>query len=101
MDFINWTLKAENQTALQEALVAASMATETKRSDEQLKETPFLTVFDGLTNTSAPHIVVGFGPETAQIRKVVVTEVIAALQGTQSMQQAMDKAQAKAEELVA
>jgi len=100
MDFINWMLKPENQTALQEALVAASMATETKRSDAQLKETPFLTVFDGLTNTSAPQIVLGFGPQTAQIRKIVVTEVIAALQGGQSMKEAMDKAQAQAEGVV-
>ncbi|OMG59076.1 hypothetical protein BJN44_03305 [Tessaracoccus sp. ZS01] len=100
MDFVNWMLQDENQVALQEALGAASMATVTERSEEQLKETPFLTVFDELTNSSAPHIVVGFGPDTAEIRKIVVTEVIASLQGEQTMAEAMDRAQTQAEELV-
>lgn len=100
MDFINWVLEEENQVALQEALGASSVATKTERSAEQLEETPFLTVFDELTNTSAPQIVVGFGPQTADIRKIVVTQVIAALQGQQSMKEAMDKAQDEAEQLV-
>ena len=100
MDFINWVLEEENQVALQEALGASSVATKTERSAEQLEETPFLTVFDELTNSSAPQIVVGFGPQTADIRKIVVTQVISALQGQQSMKEAMDKAQEEAEQLV-
>lgn len=100
MDFINWVLEEENQTALQEALGASSVATKTTRSDEQLAETPFLPVYDELTNSSSPQIVVGFGPQTADIRKIVVTEVIAALQGQQTMEQALDNAQEKAEEIV-
>lgn len=100
MDFINWVLEEENQVGLQEALGASSVATKTERSEEQLAETPFLTVFDELTNSSAPQIVVGFGPQTADIRKIVVTQVIAALQGQQSMEEAMDKAQDEAEQLV-
>lgn len=100
MDFINWVLEEENQVGLQEALGASSVATKTERSEEQLAETPFLTVFDELTNSSAPQIVVGFGPQTADIRKIVVTQVIAALQGQQTMEEAMDKAQDEAEQLV-
>lgn len=100
MDFINWVLEEENQVGLQEALGASSVATKTERSEEQLAETPFLTVFDELTNSSAPQIVVGFGPQTADIRKIVVTQVIAALQGQQSMEEAMEKAQDEAEQLV-
>jgi multiple sugar transport system substrate-binding protein len=100
MDFINWVLEEENQVALQEALGASSVATKTERTEEQLAETPFLPVYDELTNSSAPQIVVGFGPQTADIRKIVVTQVIAALQGQQTMKEAMDKAQDEAEQLV-
>ncbi|GAB2581863.1 ABC transporter substrate-binding protein [Microlunatus antarcticus] len=98
--FVDWVLQSENQTALQEALGASSVATVTQRSAKQLEETPFLPVYDELTNSSAPQIVVGFGPKTADIRKIVVTQVIAALQGQQSMQQAMDKAQDEALKIV-
>ncbi|MFD1714227.1 ABC transporter substrate-binding protein [Amnibacterium flavum] len=100
MDFINWVLEAENQTSLQEALGASSVATKTTRSDEQLAETPFLPVYDELTNSSSPQIVVGFGPQTADIRKIVVTQVISALQGQQTMEEALDNAQDEAEQIV-
>jgi len=72
----------------------------TQRSEKQLKETPFLPVYDKLTNSSAPQIVVGFGPKTADIRKIVVTQVIAALQGQQTMDEAMNKAQDEALKIV-
>ena len=42
----------------------------------------------------------GFGAQTPDIRHIVVTEVLAALQGQQDMQTAMDKAQEQAETLV-
>ncbi|MCR2825748.1 ABC transporter substrate-binding protein [Microbacterium sp. zg.Y909] len=98
--YIEWMLQPEQQQKLQEALGAASMATPTERSAESLEEMPFLTVFDELTNTSAPQIVVGFGPQTPEIRSIVVREVIAALQGQQTMQEAMERAQAEAEGIV-
>jgi multiple sugar transport system substrate-binding protein len=98
--FINWVLEPKNQSALQEALGASSVATVTQRSEKQLKETPFLPVYDKLTNSSAPQIVVGFGPKTADIRKIVVTQVIAALQGQQTMDEAMNKAQDEALKIV-
>ena len=98
--YLDWMLEPEQQVALQEALGAASMATPTERSAEALEETPFLTVFDELTNSSVPQIVVGYGAETPQIRSIVVREVIAALQGQQSMQEAMERAQAEAEDTV-
>lgn len=98
--YLDWMLEPEQQVALQEALGAASMATPTERSAEALEETPFLTVFDELTNSSVPQIVVGYGAETPQIRSIVVREVIAALQGQQSMQEALERAQAEAEATV-
>jgi multiple sugar transport system substrate-binding protein len=53
-----------------------------------------------LTDTSLPHVVLGFESRTPDIRKVVVQNVIAALQGEQTMQEALDKAQEQAVELV-
>jgi multiple sugar transport system substrate-binding protein len=100
MVFINWVLESDHQVELQEALGASSVATKTERSPETLEETPFLTVFDELTETSLPQIVLGFGPQTPEIRKIVVTEVVAALQGQQDMKTAMDNAQKQATDLV-
>jgi len=97
--YLEWMLQPEQQAKLQEALGAASMATPTERSEESLAETPFLSVFDELTNSSVPQIVVGFGPQTPEIRSIVVREVIAALQGQQTMAEAMKRAQAEAEEI--
>lgn len=98
--FIKWVLEPENQVKLQEILGASSVATKTERSAESLEETPFLTVFDELTETSLPHVVLGFEARTPDIRKIVVQNVIAALQGEQTMQEALDKAQEEATELV-
>ena len=98
--FIKWVLEPENQAKLQEILGASSVATVTERSAESLEETPFLTVFDELTDTSLPHVVLGFEARTPDIRKIVVQNVIAALQGEQTMQEALDKAQEEATELV-
>jgi multiple sugar transport system substrate-binding protein len=98
--FIKWVLEPENQVKLQEILGASSVATKTERSAESLEETPFLTVFDELTDSSLPHVVLGFEARTPDIRKIVVQNVIAALQGEQTMQEALDKAQEEATDLV-
>lgn len=98
--FISWTLEPENQVSLQEILGASSVATLTERSDESLEEMPFLPTFDELTESSLPHVVQGFEAQTPEIRKVVVQNVIAALQGEIDMQTALDNAQQEAEDLV-
>jgi multiple sugar transport system substrate-binding protein len=98
--FITWVLQQENQVKLQEILGASSVATVTERSAASLEETPYLAVFDELTETSLPHVVLGFESRTPDIRKVVVQNVIAALQGEMSMQDALDKAQEEAAALV-
>lgn len=100
LDFINWILKPEQQVKLQGVLGASSVATPTERTAESLQKYPFLPVLDELTESGVPQIVNGFGPQTADIRRVVVSEVLAALQGQQDMKTAMDKAQKQAEELV-
>lgn len=98
--YLRWMLEPEQQAKLQEAYGAASVATATERSPESLEKMPYLPVFDELTETSVPQIVVGFGPRTAEIRTIVVREVIAALQGEKSMEEAMAIAQAEAEQLI-
>lgn len=98
--FIRWALEPQNQVKLQEILGASSVATTTQRSAESLKATPFLTVFDGLTETSLPQIVLGFEAKTPDIRKVVVQNVIASLQGKADLKSALDRAQQQATELV-
>ncbi|MEV4668739.1 ABC transporter substrate-binding protein [Microbacterium sp. LWO12-1.2] len=100
MTFINWLLEPEQQQQLQSVLGASSVATVTERSAESLAEAPYLAVLDELTETGVPQVVLGFGAETPDIRRIVVTEVLAALQGTQDMKTAMDKAQEQATALV-
>jgi multiple sugar transport system substrate-binding protein len=100
LDFMNWLLQPKHQVALQEVLGASSVATETKRSAESLQKYPFLPELDKLTPSGVPQIVLGFGAQTPDIRHIVVTEVLAALQGQQDMKTAMKKAQQQAEQLV-
>jgi multiple sugar transport system substrate-binding protein len=98
--FIRWVLEPRNQVKLQEILGASSVATTTKRSAESLKQTPFLTTFDELTPSSLPQVVLGFEAKTPDIRKVVVQNVIAALQGKVGLKPALDRAQQQATDLV-
>jgi multiple sugar transport system substrate-binding protein len=98
--FIRWVLEPQNQVKLQEVLGASSVATTTQRSAESLKQTQFLTVFDQLTESSLPQIVLGFEAKTPDIRKVVVQNVIAALQGKVDLKAALDRAQQQASQLV-
>jgi multiple sugar transport system substrate-binding protein len=100
MTFIDWMLEPTQQVELQGVLGASSVATPTERSAESLAAAPYLSVFDELTDSGVPQIVLGFGAQTPDIRHIVVTEVLAALQGQQDMQTAMDKAQEQAETLV-
>lgn len=97
--FIQWTLEPQNQVKLQEILGASSVATTTERSAESLQKTPFLPVFDQLTESSLPQIVLGFEAQTPDIRKVIVENVIAALQGKVDLKTALDRAQQQAGEL--
>lgn len=97
--FIQWALQPENQVSLQEVLGASSVATSTERSDESLQEMPFLPTFDELTDSSLPHVVAGFEAQTPEIRRIVVENLVAALQGNVDLQTALDNAQAEASDL--
>lgn len=98
--FIRWALEPENQVKLQELLGASSVATATERSPESLQDMPFLTTFDDLTESSLPQVVLGFEAQTPDIRKVVIENVIAALQGNVDLKTALDNAQQQATDLV-
>jgi multiple sugar transport system substrate-binding protein len=98
--FIRWALEPDNQVALQEVLGASSVATATERSPASLREMPYLTMFDELTESSLPQVVLGFEAQTPDIRKIVIQNVIAALQGEVDLQTALDTAQDEATELV-
>lgn len=100
MKFIDWLLEPEQQVQLQSVLGASSVATTTERSAESLAKAPYLEVFDELTESGVPQVVLGFGAETPDIRRIVVTEVLTAIQGKQDMKTAMDKAQEQATALV-
>lgn len=91
--FLKWMLEPANQVKLQEVLGASSVATNTERSAAQLAKTPYLSVYDALTPTGLPQIVLGFEAKTPDIRKIVVEQVISVLQGNEDLKSAMDKAQ--------
>ncbi|HXD62327.1 MAG TPA: sugar ABC transporter substrate-binding protein [Lacisediminihabitans sp.] len=94
--FIKWMLQPKNQESLQVVLGSASVATKTTRSAEQLKKIPYAPVYDALTEYSIPQYVKGFEAKTPAIRKIVITKVISAIQGQQSVKDAMDQAQEEA-----
>jgi len=100
LDFMTWLLEPAQQSQLQEILGASSVATETERSEASLELYPFLPVLDEMTETGVPQLVLGYGPETPELRTIIVTQVLAALQGQTDMATAMETAQQQAEELV-
>ena len=89
-------LQPKNQESLQVVLGSASVATKTTRSAEQLKKIPYAPVYDALTEYSIPQYVKGFEAKTPAIRKIVITKVISAIQGQQSVKDAMNQAQEEA-----
>jgi len=91
--FIKWMMEPKNQQALQQALAPSSVATKTTPPAAELTKFPFEPAYAGLTDHSLPQVVKGFEAKTPAIQKIVINQVISALQGTQSVQAAMDQAQ--------
>lgn len=94
--FIKWMLQPENQQSLQKALAPSSVATKTTPPAAELTNFPFEPAYASLTEHSLPQVVKGFEAKTPAIQKIVINQVISALQGTQSVQAAMDQAQQQA-----
>lgn len=99
-EFIEWMLESENQVALQSVMGASTVATVTERPAEQIAAAPYLEVFDELVQTARPQVIEGFEAKTPQLRTIIVDEVLNALHGTKTMQEAMDDAQKAGEALV-
>lgn len=91
--FIKWMMEPANQASLQEALAPSSVATKTTPSADELKKFPFQPAYADLTEHSIPQVVKGFEAKTPAIQKIVINQVISALQGKQSVKDAMDQAQ--------
>lgn len=100
LDFMTWLLEPEQQSQLQEVLGASSVAIETERSAESLELYPFLPVLDAMTESGVPQLVLGYEARTPELRTIIVTEVLSALQGEKDMATALQAAQQQAEELV-
>lgn len=91
--FLKWLLQPANQRKLQTALGASSVATPVERSADELAKAPYDAVFDGLTDSGQSFLVTGFEAKTAEIRKIVIDQVLSALQGQQDMKSAMEESQ--------
>lgn len=98
--FIQWMLEEENQKELQLVLGSSSVATPTDRTETELEESPFLPAIDELTETSVPQVVLGHEAQTPEIRSIVIEQILRALAGEVSMQEAMDEAQTQATAIV-
>ena len=94
--FLQWMLDEENQKALQLVLGSSSVAIPTDRAEAELEQSPFLPAVDDLTETSVPQVVLGYEAQTAEIRSIVIKQILRALSGEVDMQEAMDTAQEEA-----
>jgi multiple sugar transport system substrate-binding protein len=93
MTFVKWMLQPDNQRELQAILGAASVATVVDRSPEDLKQKPWLKVYDDQSVHSVPQLVQGFEARTPEIQQIILEQVLQVLQGGVDPQKAMDEAQ--------
>ncbi len=91
--FVKWSLRPENQKALQDILGASSVATVVPRSPEDLAKKPWLKVFDDQTPNAVPQLVSGFEVRTPELQQIVLEQVLKVLQGGMDPKKAMDEAQ--------
>jgi multiple sugar transport system substrate-binding protein len=99
--FIKWLLEPAQQVRiLNVSGTGGSVATAAVPTPDMVTAQPLQPVFNASTAVALPQIVLGFEDKTPDIRKIVVQQVIAALQGQMTMQQAMDQAQQQATQAV-
>lgn len=99
--FVKWMLEPDQQNTIEQVVAAGAAATPPQRDATELEETPFIPVFDDLIKTSIPQVIAGFEAKTPAVRKIIVEQVIKALQEHGDMAAAMDAAQEQAEAAVA
>ncbi len=86
-------LQPDNQRELQAILGAASVATVVERTPDELKQKPWLKVYDDQSANSVPQLVQGFEARTPEIQQLILEQVLRVLQGGAEPQKAMDEAQ--------
>lgn len=99
-EFFSWLLDPEQQQRIQGFLGGSTVATVVPRTDEEIAESPYIPVFDEAGENAETYVPDGLGVQTPQIRTIVVTAVLEALQGDGDMRKALDRAQADVEALL-
>ncbi len=95
--FLTWLLTpASQRKLLNVAGAGGGVGTSTQRTAAEAKLVPLAPVFDTAAKTAVPQIVRGFEDQTPIIRKIVIQQVINALQGQETMKAAMNEAQKEA-----
>ncbi len=99
-EFFGWLLAPEQQARIQAFLGGSTAATKVERTAEELENAPFIAVFDEAGENARTFVPTGLGVVTPQIRTIVVTAVLEALQTGGDIREALDRAQADVEGLL-
>ncbi|MBN9063609.1 MAG: hypothetical protein BGP06_14410 [Rhizobiales bacterium 65-9] len=93
MAFMRWFLGKGPQTTVQGFLGGSTVATPVPRTKEELDASPYIKVFDSVSDVALPFMPPGLEVQTPQIRGIVVEQVLLALQGQVELKAALDEAQ--------
>lgn len=99
-EFYSWLLAPEQQERIQGFLGGSTVATEVDRTPEEIAEHPYVEVFDEAGKNAQSYVPEGLEVQTPQVRTIVVTAVLDALQTGGDIREALDRAQADVEGLL-
>lgn len=99
-EFFSWILAPEQQARIQAFLGGSTVATAVERTEAELEQRPYVAVFDEAGENARTYVPTGLGVITPQIRTIVVTAVLEALQTGGDIREALDRAQADVEGLL-
>jgi len=98
--FLEWLLAEQQQATIQGFLGGSTAATAVDREASELEEHPYIAVFDEAGDSAHTFVPTGLEVVTPQVRTIVVTAVLAALQNGTDVGAALDAAQAEVEALL-
>jgi multiple sugar transport system substrate-binding protein len=99
-EFFSWMLAPEQQSRIQSFLGGSTVATEIERTEEEVAQRPYVEVFDEAGEDAATFVPEGLGVQTPQVRTIVVTAVLNALQNDGDIREALEGAQEEVEALL-
>ena len=99
-EFFSWLLAPEQQARIQAFLGGSTVATIVERTQAELEQRPYVAVFDEAGENAKTYVPTGLGVITPQIRTIVVTAVLEALQTGGDIREALDRAQVDVEGLL-